>query len=656
MPVSLALMPVPRPTQPKPPANMPAATGHFLGGALLILLIVLAYANTLHVPLLFDDEPSIAKNESIRHLSTAFSPPKNGEPVTGRPLLNATFALNYALTGLSLPGLHLTNILIHALAALALFGVIRRTLQLPAFREKISRSATLFAWFAAAFWALHPLQTESVTYLSQRAESLVGFFYLFALYSFIRANEASASRRWLWLTWFACLAGVATKEVMVTFPVVALLYERTFLRNSFRECWQRHSRLYLALVSTWLLLGWLVASGGVRGNTVGFAGNVTWWGYLCTQSYAIIRYLFLAVWPGSLTFDYGPLVIKNPLTIALCGTLVLALLAAAGIALKRRHALGFIGAWYFLILAPTSSLVPVITQTMAEHRLYLPLAALTVGTTALLWHCPRKIQFGAMGALVLASGFITFQRNHTYHSATALWEDTVAKRPQNPRALNNLGLLYVKQKRFDEGVATLRKVLALDPGTTETNYNLGYALACLGRDDEALKYYEAALAAKADNLDALVNYAAALLRLGRIDESITQNRAALRLAPQQTEAHHNLGQALVRTGHVEEGVDHLYKAVQLAPDDDGFFRVFVANLLEAGRPADAISACETRLHQNPSADLYTYLGVLYAQNRQLEKARAAFVAALGLDPSHAEAKQNLVRADALLERSSSSNH
>lgn len=642
-------MQAPRATTQQP---SPTNSVTLLAAALLILLVALAYANTLHVPLLFDDEPSIAKNESIRHLRTAFSPPTNGEPVTGRPLLNASFALNHALTGLSLPGLHVTNILIHAFAALALFGVIRRTLVVPGLRGKFQNSVTPFAFFAAALWALHPLQTESVTYLSQRAESLVGLFYLFALYSFIRANESNAARHWTWLTLFACLAGVATKEVMVTFPVVALLYERTFLRSSFRECWQRNSRLYLALASTWFLLGWFVAGGGARGNTVGFAGNVTWWGYLCTQSFAIVRYLFLAVWPGSLTFDYGPLVVKNPAVIASCSTLVLTLLAATGIALKRRPIFGFIGAWFFLILAPTSSVVPVITQTMAEHRLYLPLAALTVGITLLLWHCPQKIRFAALTALVLASGFITFQRNSTYCSETSLWEDTVAKRPENPRALNNLGRLYVKQKRFDEGITTLRKVLALDPGTTETNYNLGYALACLGRDDEALKYYEAALAAKTDNLDALVNYAAALLRLGRIEESITQNSAALHFAPQQAEAHHNIGQALVRTPRIDEGLDHLYKAVQLAPNDDGFFRVFVAALLEVGRSTDAISACESRLRQNPSADLYTYVGVLYAKNRELEKARDSFVAALRLDPTHAEATQNLARANAFLEKHS----
>ncbi|MFT3868518.1 MAG: tetratricopeptide repeat protein [Nibricoccus sp.] len=642
-----------RPAPPKSPANTSANMGHLFGGVVLVLLIVLAYANTFQVPLLFDDEPSIAKNESIRHLATIFSPPKNGEPVTGRPLLNASFALNYALTGLSLPGLHLTNILIHTLAALTLFGVLRRTLKLPALREKFSNSADLFAWFATALWALHPLQTESVTYLSQRAESLVGLFYLLALYSFIRANEVLASRRWLLLTWFVCLAGVSAKEVMVTFPVVALLYERIFLRGSFRECWQHNSRLYLALGSTWLLLAWLVFSGSARGNTVGFAGNVTWWGYLCTQGYAIVRYLVLAVFPSSLSFDYGPLVVKNSAVVALCGALVLALLTATGIAFKRRPALGFFGAWFFLILAPTSSVVPVITQTVAEHRLYLPLAALTTGVTLLLWHCPRKIQFAALGTLVLSSGFITFQRNSTYRSATSLWEDTVAKRPENPRALNNLGLLYVKQKQYDEGIRTLRKVLTLDPGTTETNYNLGYALTRLGRDEEALKYYQAALTAKADNLDALVNYAAALLRLGRIDESMTQNLAALRLAPQQAEAHHNLGQALLRTGRTAEGFDHLYKAVQLAPNDDGFFRVFVSRLLETGRSADAISACEIRLQQNPSADLYTYAGVLYAQNRQLEKARDAFQAALRLDPTHNEATQNLARATALLEKHSS---
>ena len=167
---------------------------------------MLANAGTFSVPFLFDDSSSVLDNASIRSwptLAELMSPPANGT-TGGRPVLNLTFAVNYAISGLEPWSYHAINLLIHILAALTLFGLVRRTLLLGSLRSRWGDSATWFAAIVALIWALHPVQTQSVTYISQRAESLMGLFYLATLYCFIRGLEGRASVR-------HPLAGTATK-------------------------------------------------------------------------------------------------------------------------------------------------------------------------------------------------------------------------------------------------------------------------------------------------------------------------------------------------------------------------------------------------------------------------------------------------------------
>ena len=174
--------------------------------------------------------------------------------VGGRPVVSLTLAINYALGGMNVWGYHAVNLAIHILAAWTLFGVMRRTLLLPALQERFGSAATPLALAAALLWTIHPLQTESVTYVIQRTESLVGLFYLLTLYCVIRgadvrpASDRPGTRA---PSAASCLLGMATKEVMVTAPLIVLLYDRTFLAGSFREAWRRRCGLYLALAATW---------------------------------------------------------------------------------------------------------------------------------------------------------------------------------------------------------------------------------------------------------------------------------------------------------------------------------------------------------------------------------------------------------------------
>ena len=251
--------------------------GIFVAAALLTAAALVAWANSFRGPFIFDDLPAIVENATIRTLALpiALAPPHSGQPAGGRPLVNFSFALNWALGGTDVRGYHALNLAIHVLAALTLFGVVRRTLRSRPLAAKFAADATPLAFAVAALWTLHPLQTESVTYISQRAESLAGLFLLLTLYASIRGVDSRTPARWHALAVITCLLGMATKEVMYAAPLLVLLYDRIFFARTFREALRRRPWFYSGLAATWLLLGWLVTQAGNRGATAGFGLGIT---------------------------------------------------------------------------------------------------------------------------------------------------------------------------------------------------------------------------------------------------------------------------------------------------------------------------------------------------------------------------------------------
>ena len=186
-------------------------------------------------------------------------------------MVNLSLAINYALGGMATWGYHALNLAIHILAGLTLFGVVRRTLLQPSLLTRFGQAALSLALAVAVIWTIHPLQTEAVTYIAQRAESLMGLFYLLTVYCFIRGTESETPGIWYKLSVAACLLGMASKEVMISAPLMVLLYDRTFVGGSFRQAWERRRPLYMGLFGTWLLLGYLVVGTHNRNRTAASA-------------------------------------------------------------------------------------------------------------------------------------------------------------------------------------------------------------------------------------------------------------------------------------------------------------------------------------------------------------------------------------------------
>jgi Flp pilus assembly protein TadD len=599
-----------------------------LGAAILAAGTVAVYSRTFSVPLLYDDFWSIEANPSIRRLWpiwAALQPP-DGAGVGGRPLLNLSFALNYAFGGDSPLGYHVANLVIHVLAALTLFGLVRRTLQRPRLAARFGPAAPPLALAVGAIWAWHPLQTVSVTYISERAESLMGLFYLLTLYCFVRGaeNEAKgAGRLWFALSVVACLAGTATKEVVATAPLMIFLYDRTFVSGSFSAAWRRHGRLYIALAVSLFPVGHrllVLHQGGVVAG-VGFGGGISWWAYALTECRVVTRYLLLAFWPHPLIFDYGrclPIHLSEVWPYAL---VLASLLAASAIALRRSPAVGYAFCWFFIILAPTSSVIPIVGQSMAENRMYLPLAGViavvVLGGYALVGR-PGLAFFAVVAA---ALGLASFQRNRDYASELAIWSDTVAKVPANARAHGNLGRVLARMPgRLEDAIAQYQAALRLDPSAAEVHVNLGnlwfrapgqmdraiaeygealrlrpddadahYDLACglarvPGRLDDAVAQYEEAVRLRPDFVAALLNLANALMKIpGRSDEAITRFEAVLRQRPDWAEAHLDLAIALLdTTDRSDEARAQLQETLRLEPGNDEARRIL--NQLPAAQP------------------------------------------------------------------------
>lgn len=622
-------------------SHAPHRRAIWLAGGGLVLAAFAAYHNSLGGPFVFDDVPAIVENPSIRRLwplGPVLAPALDGGvTVSGRPLVNLSLALNYALGGEAVRGYHLVNLLIHALAGLALFGVVRRTW--GRFRPAEALPA---AFCVALLWLLHPLQTAAVTYVVQRAESLVALCYLLTLYGFIRMAEKPESRLWATISIVACLAGMATKEVMATAPLLVLLYDRTFVAGTFKEAWRRRWSYYLGLAGTWLLLAWLVAGTAGRGGTAGFGTAVGSWAYLLTQCQAVVHYLKLAVWPDPLVFDYGTATVRRLGDVWPQALLLVALAAGTVWALVRRPVWGFAGAWLFLILAPSSSLVPVASQTMAEHRMYLPLAALvTLGVAGLLARWGRRGVVVCGGLAVVFAG-LTVRRNTDYRSEVGLWTDTVAKQPANGRAHNNLGKAAFAAGRPAEALVHYAEAIRLQPTVPEPYYNLGLALARLERPAEAVARYEQALRLQPAYPEAHNNLGNVLLAAGRVDEAGVHYEEAVRLRPGFAEAHGNLANVRLEQGRGAEAIRHGEEAVRLDPRAAAARHNLGNALVQAGRLPEALSHYEEALRLKPDyTDVANNLGNVLVELGRLPEAVAAYERAVRLDPGYADPRRNL---------------
>ena len=613
-----------------------------LATMMVIVAGIVAYHNSFTGPFVFDDVPSTEENLTIRSfwpIWRPLSPPHGaGQTVQGRPIVNLSLAMNFALGGLEVVGYHIVNLAVHILASLVLLGILRRTL-----RPRYGPVGDDLAFAIAMLWTVHPLQTESVTYIIQRAESIMGLFYLLTLYCFIRGVTSEKPGWWYCSSVGACAVGMGSKEVMVSAPVIVLVYDRAFLCGSFREAWQLRRRVYVGLFSTWIVLGMVLIAGGTVGVAAKNAQSlgVTWWQYLLTESRVILHYARLALWPYPQCLDFGWPVVRC-WTDAWPSMFVVGMVLGALIWIWRENpATGFLGAWFFLILVPTSSFFPLDSPSY-EHRMYLSLAAVICAVVLVAYTVVgrRSVILFSVVFVVLLS--LTIRRNEVYRSASKLWADTAGKQPSNSKARFNCANALKMEGRFDEAVNSYERALEIQPSHLEAHTNLGLTLWRLGKLQEAVSHLQQALVIKPDFAEGRYNLASAYLQMGRTDDARIEYEQATRLRPDFPQAQYAVGRILAAGGQFEEAIERFKLAIRYRPDYPEAQRDLGITLMKLGKFEEAVPPLQStlRLKADDPETQYAVAALLARQGRE-DEAIEHLQAALRLAPNSDRYKRTL---------------
>jgi tetratricopeptide (TPR) repeat protein len=592
--------------------------------AAIVMAGAVAYANALGHPFIFDDSAAIVDNPSIRALRTSALGGPFQLPTAGRPLVNVAFAVNYALGGVAPWGYHAVNLGLHVMCAVLLFALLRRLLQVQRVEPYVAGSETPIAAAVATIWVVHPLNSEIVNYAAQRTEAMMALAFLLTLYC--GAQAIGSGRRFLWesLSVTACAAGMACKESMIAAPVMMLLVDATLNAGSIAKALRRRPVYYAALFASWLVLAALILE-GPRWRSAGFSSGVSWWVYLLNQAPMIARYLLLTFWPASLVLDYGEPVALTLAAVTPSFILISLLVLCTIVCWFRAPLLALLGTWFFVTLAPTSSIVPIATEAGAERRMYLPvIAVLTIvvfaGRAAVQRVQPARLRQAvfATGAAVVVCGLAacTIHRNSEYASPLRIWQTAVSRFP-----------------------------------TGRSHYNLGLELRAAGRRQEAIAQYEAALATNAD-----AHYAMGfeLDEDGRHHEAIAQYQAFVAMKPLDVNvprAYHQIGRDLIALGRRDEAVAAFREVLARSPHNVDALGGIADVQIAQEQWSDAAATYLEYLRVNPSNSNARFnLGLALLHLTRFEEAVKVFADLVGAEPRNVGARVNLGTALASLGR------
>jgi tetratricopeptide (TPR) repeat protein len=612
-----------------------------------VAAVALAYANSLSVPFQFDDL-AVVQNEVVRQSLPQVTPTAGlGVQVAGRPIVRLSFALNYAWGGTDVTGYHVFNIAVHIVCTLLFFFLVRGTLSRWATGDW-QRSTFSVAFWSALVWAIHPLNTGTVTYISARSESLMAMWYLATLLIAMHAYGSRHRLAWSTAAVISCALGMATKETMVTAPLLVLLFDRAFVFSSFKQAFLERGRLYAALAATWGVLAALILT-GARAESVGFSLGVSSWTYLLNQAEIISDYFRRSLWPYPLVFAYG-----EPRTLALGdvlpeAALILVLVALACWSWWKAPRIGMLPLAFFVVLAPTSSVVPIATEVAAERRMYLPLMTLVLLLVLLcrfLWRsiasylssggeaAAARVPVGWRLAdaavpivICLSLTALTIQRNTEYATAEGLWRSALDRWPsaiahrnlatsllqigrggesiehlratiaEHPEMREALGQTLFEQGRFDEALVELRAFLdgtAVPGSDAEANARVVTAasLEQLGRSAEARDLLKELTTRRPDYAPAHLALGDVCFRRGEFTEAQQSYRRYLTYEPTHQGALTNLGVSAVNTGHLDEAIQALQRVVDARPQQASAHKNLAIALAHAGRLDEAIAHVE----------------------------------------------------------------
>lgn len=622
---------------------------------MLILVVAgfVVYSNTFNAPFFFDDQNYIVYNDAIKNfdyftdssklnaLTAMIEEPSIRDNFTTKTRILGffTFALNYRLNGLDVTGYHVFNLIVHLINALLVYLLFSMTLKATLFSTEDSvvgnpdrQSHLNIAFFSALIFVCHPVQTEAVTYISQRLASLATLFYLLSLTSYVRfrVSDSRAGGYALYVTsLISAVCAMLTKEISFTLPVIIGLYEFIFFNGN--NC-KRSVRYLAPFALTLLIIPSIILLRGF-GSTAGVSGidksiqalaaepALTTWDYLITQFRVIITYIRLLFIPVNLNFDYDyPVYHSLFRPEVLLSFISLVSLFALGIYLLRASRdkcpevkirlklISFGIFWFFITISIESSILPIF-DVIFEHRLYLPsvgFIAAFVTSMALLEarlinarpHVARSI---VPSLMIVAAVFsvLTFARNSVWRDEVRIWEDVVGKSPSKVRPRTNLGLAYYRRGHVEEAIKEFKTAIGLQPDYALGHYNLGVIYDNQGRLDDAAQEYKTATTLKPDYYQAYYRLGMIWFKAGRYEEAALNIRAAINIKPEFANAHYNLGIIYDTQRRLDEAAREYAAAIQLAPDFAFAHNNLGMIYMGQGRLDEAIKALRTALDISP---------------------------------------------------------
>ena len=595
--------------------------------SLLAIVVILIYADTLTTPFIFDDLINIQNNPHIRVPALSF---ENlawagfNSPEGRRPVANISFALNYYFNGYNLVGYHAVNILIHLTCGIFLYFLAQATMQTPALRSRYEK----FGWipfFTAFIWLVHPLQTQSVTYIVQRMNCMAAMFYVLAMLFYVKFRMSKASRS-KWMLFAGCVISAflafGTKEITATLPLFIILYEWYFFQELSAQ-WAKRNFLLLGgvfllfIIIALVYLDYNPVAKILKGYEIRDFTPVQ---RVLTQSRVVIFYISLLLWPNpsrlNLDHDFAlSYSLLSPATTLMAITAIIGLIAFAILTARKEPLLSFSIIWLFGNLVIESSIIGL--ELVFEHRYYLPSMFAILAIVSLVFRYVKHA-LPAVIALSLVGAFFcmwTYERNQVWTDEMTLYRDGAAKSPGKARPQNNLGAALSRQGRLPEAIELYQVALRIKPEYGDAHYNLGYALAKTGKLDEGLVHFREAVRIEPKRVKYLNNLGVALALKGSYAEAIEHLENALKIDPSDADGHSNLGLVFKKQGDLDAAMQHFSTALTLDPRHPG--------------------ALNNR-------------GVMLMDNGQLEVSRKHFARALEISPGYEAARINLEQVDKLI--------
>jgi protein O-mannosyl-transferase len=616
--------------------------------ALVLLATCLAYLPAMRGGFIWDDDAHVTRSElrSAHGLNRIWF--DLGATQQYYPLLHSAFWLEQKLWGDDPLGYHVVNLLLHCCVVCLVYAVLRR-LAIPG------------ALLAAAIFAVHPVEVESVAWITEQKNTLSALFYLGAMLAYLRFDEGrKATSYWLAIALF--VLGLATKTVTATLPAALLVI---FWWQRGRISWRNDVRPLLPFFAVGAAAG--VFTAWVERKLIGAEGAEFELSFLergLIAGRVIWFYLGKLIWPAELTFiyprwDIDPSVWWQWLFPA---GVLLTLAVLLLISWRWRAPLA---AWLFFVgtLFPVLGFLnvfPFIYSYVADHFQYLAGLGMIVlfasGAALAAARLPERARWvgNVAGCLLIAVlAWLTWRQCGMYGDLDTLYQTTIDRNPNCWMAYNNLGVHVAKDQLDDAAAMALyRRALELKPTFADAHYNLANALVRAGDRPEAIREFNEALQLRPAFADAENNLGNLLKSMGEAQEAVDHLTRAVDLAPEDAEIQSNLGAALAAAGENVQAVDHFERAVRLAPDDAGFHRRLARALVAANRPTErAIEEGRVAVRLDPeSAESHHTLGVALAQGEQATEAAHEFEETIRLQPNRVEAYGNLAKAYAVLHR------